>query len=561
MKKIILTFIVATFGISTYAPLFAQIAEFASTNELLIRFRDGEPQTYIDSLKTLYQANELGITPLTKVRLWKVAAFSTRFPTIIEVTEDAKGRVPKVVGATPNNRTVGRDSLLRSGSGDADADRMMPPSLLRDARFDYPIAKLNTFNVESLRQPIKIAIMDSGIDGFFYGNNVFKPFDSQVAQFGGMYAGGYDFVNNTDEPKDSLGHGTHVAGIIAQVIKATPAATARQVQLLILKTQDKNGYGSLWNLCRAFDYAMQQDATITNLSLGWVTSRPTPLPTQRPILIDNNNEGNRLNTNLNFNELINIEPLAIQTQPIMQFVINFANNYNQMLVIGAAGNNTNDVENTPLLDIFPAKLTNTNLVVVNGIKNLSSLATSSNWGNQSVDIAAIGTQVYSTHLGGTFRNMDGTSMATPMVTATAALMRLKTPTMLPIAIINQLKTTVNVKPFLTTKNRSRGILNILRALNIQYLSKQVSGETIPSAVTITPNPFTENIMFHIPSDAETIAKVLIYNTLGNLIFEKEVNCQIGTNVLEWQSNDASKGLYIVQVKINEHILTQKIVKQ
>jgi len=81
---------------------------------------------------------------------------------------------------------------------------------------------------------VSVAVIDSGID---YNN----------PEFAGIYAGGYDFVDDDPFPMDLHGHGTHVAGIIAadigngEVIGVAPGVTLYALRVL---DQDGNGYFS-----------------------------------------------------------------------------------------------------------------------------------------------------------------------------------------------------------------------------------------------------------------------------------------------------------------------------
>jgi subtilisin family serine protease len=526
MKKIILTFIVIIYSVIN-APLCGQTpTQLASPNELLIRFADNALPADIDWLKRRYGAQELGITPLTKVRLWKVNLAVTSalgLPTIIEVSGDAtNGRKPPVTAAQANRGTIGKDSVKNSENAKLLPQFDLLKQLRTDSCFTYPLTWLESMTIPTEKM-IKVAIMDSGIDGIFQKNGNFTPYPNHQAIFGSMYAGGYDFVGqNPLTPTDSLGHGTHVAGIIAKLVRLSPVAD--RVKLLILKTQDKNGQGSLWNLCRAFDYAMQQGATISNLSLSWVVQKP------------------------------------LSTQPVIEYVFNFANNYNQMLILGAAGNHSVDVDNNSTLDIFPAKLLNNNLLCVTSTNCVGALSSFANWGRKSVDVAALGENIYSTYLAGSFKMMSGTSMATPMVAATAALLRLKQPTWSTSLVKDKILTTVDISSGLKGKIVSDGILNMLKSLDIRYRAKMAAEKPLLSMITTAPNPFKDNLLLTINSDDEALATIHIYNTTGQRVFEKQLDCVVGDNSIDWRAEGMASGIYFIQIKVNQSVLTQKVVK-
>ena len=112
-----------------------------------------------------------------------------------------------------------------------------------------------------------IAVIDTGIDytdpdlggGFGPGYRV---------------VGGYDFVNNDDDPMDDNGHGTHVAGIIAGDAAAPGGRTgvAPQSRLTAYKVLDAKGYGNESRIIAGLEAAIDVDnphrADVVNMSLS-----------------------------------------------------------------------------------------------------------------------------------------------------------------------------------------------------------------------------------------------------------------------------------------------------
>ncbi|MEZ4605699.1 MAG: S8 family serine peptidase [Deinococcales bacterium] len=104
---------------------------------------------------------------------------------------------------------------------------------------------------------VKVAVIDSGID-------LVHP------MFQGRLAASYewrDFIDNDNYPQETgtssdkgFGHGTAVAGIIAQI---APKAT-----ILPLRVLDKDGKGDLDDVISAIDHAVTVGAKLINLSLG-----------------------------------------------------------------------------------------------------------------------------------------------------------------------------------------------------------------------------------------------------------------------------------------------------
>lgn len=182
---------------------------------------------------------------------------------------------------------------------------------------------------------------------------------------------GWNFVNDTNKPFDSHGHGTHIAGIIHNV--------APEVSFMILKYFDPNGLNdkNLSNTVRAIDYAIKNGAHIINYSGG----------------------GFGKNT---------LEEAAIKR----------AKDKN-ILFVAAAGNDTVDADEK---GFYPASYEFSNIISVVSLTSESNLVKSSNYGVQSIDIAAPGKDIYSTLPNGRYGYMTGTSQATAFVTGVLAML-------------------------------------------------------------------------------------------------------------------------------------------
>jgi subtilisin family serine protease len=112
---------------------------------------------------------------------------------------------------------------------------------------------------------IRVAVIDTGTR---YG-------ESELQR---VYKGGHNFKNNTDDPLDDNGHGTHVAGIIAAADNNEGVVgVAPGVELYSLKVLDACGSGSTEDIIAAIDWIIQKKSQIggnwiANLSLGASTS-------------------------------------------------------------------------------------------------------------------------------------------------------------------------------------------------------------------------------------------------------------------------------------------------
>ncbi len=81
---------------------------------------------------------------------------------------------------------------------------------------------------------------------------------------------GYDFVNDRVEAIDDNGHGTHVAGTIAQSTNNSfgVAGIAYEASLMPLKVLSSSGGGNIADIAEAIRFAADNGAQVVNMSLG-----------------------------------------------------------------------------------------------------------------------------------------------------------------------------------------------------------------------------------------------------------------------------------------------------
>lgn len=81
---------------------------------------------------------------------------------------------------------------------------------------------------------------------------------------------GYDFVNKDADPFDDHGHGTHVAGTIAESTNNGEgvAGLAYEATIMPLKVLSANGSGTSSDIADAIRYAADNGANVINMSLG-----------------------------------------------------------------------------------------------------------------------------------------------------------------------------------------------------------------------------------------------------------------------------------------------------
>ncbi len=112
---------------------------------------------------------------------------------------------------------------------------------------------------------VTVAVIDTGVACFDKG-----PFSRGTDLAGTRCGGGYNFVNDTPEAYDDQGHGTHVAGTIAQTTNNGKgvAGLAYCARLMPVKVLNRFGWGTLNDVAEGIRYAADNGAQVINLSLG-----------------------------------------------------------------------------------------------------------------------------------------------------------------------------------------------------------------------------------------------------------------------------------------------------
>ncbi len=109
-----------------------------------------------------------------------------------------------------------------------------------------------------------VAVLDSGVAFERYKRYRRAP-DLRKRSF----VPGYDFIDRDRHPNDVFGHGTHVAGTIAQATNngEGAAGVAYGAKIMPLRVLDSVGSGESLAIAKAIRYAARRDVDVINLSL------------------------------------------------------------------------------------------------------------------------------------------------------------------------------------------------------------------------------------------------------------------------------------------------------
>jgi subtilisin family serine protease len=233
---------------------------------------------------------------------------------------------------------------------------------------------------------------------------------------------GYNFVYGTGDPYDDNNHGTHVAGTIGAAGNngRGVAGINWNVKLAALKVLDAGGGGSSSGILAAIDYAMRLKNAGVNL---------------RVINLSLEGGGSSV--------------CAAITNAKAEGILSVA----------AAGNGGSDRigDNNDAVPIYPSSCTDAIGVAA---WNASGLAGFSNYGANSVSLAAPGTNIFSTTAANSYGDFSGTSMASPHVAGAAALIWSTNSALSVDQVRSLIETTVTPQGSLSGRVKTAGLLNV-----------------------------------------------------------------------------------------------------
>lgn len=307
----------------------------------------------------------------------KKTAVAVRFPVLpsMETLEIAVEQTPCIIALTENLAIKKTDAVETINDPQSGAQRHLE--------------FVGYYNSLSLQKDITakviVAVVDSGIDynHLDLSNRIWRDSSNNP---------GYNFVANSFNPMDDDGHGTHVAGIIGAEENnsfGVAGLNGSYVKLMAVKVLDANGAGTSQTVYNGIQYAITNKANLINISLE---SRGV-----NPLLED---------------ALLDAVAAGI-------------------VVAVATGNQSDEITETNLYAPAYVGEQVEGVMAVASVDSISAqLSFYSNYSSTYAEISAPGAETPNTTSGGIlstapgdkWKRILGTSQATPMVTASAAML-------------------------------------------------------------------------------------------------------------------------------------------
>ncbi|TFE31878.1 peptidase S8 [Cohnella luojiensis] len=255
---------------------------------------------------------------------------------------------------------------VRENDMDMDTSIIPNDTLYSEYQWNLPeIATETGWKVTKGSEDVIVAVLDTGVQ-------------ADHPDLIGRLVEGTNIVDPSSPPDDDVGHGTHVAGIIAASVNNNEGVAGMTwlTKIMPVKVLDSSGAGSTYSVAEGIIWATNHGAQIINMSLG------------------------------NYAEA-----------EFLHDALKYAHERGVVLV-AASGNDNTDRPG------FPAAYAE--VLAVSATDSDETRAEYSNYGDY-IDVAAPGTSIPSTYPGSRYAALSGTSMASPHVAALASLVRAANP--------------------------------------------------------------------------------------------------------------------------------------
>lgn len=295
------------------------------------------------------------------------------------------------------------------------------------------IAALKAWTKTKGSKKVVVAVLDTGVDYthldlvsniWIRPDNIPQYKDDELGVFNDL--NGFNSAENSSDPMDENGHGTHCAGVIGAEgdNELGIAGINWKVEIMPLKFLGRGGFGSTKDAIEAINYAIdrkQKGVNVRVISASWGSTV--------------------------YSKALEDAIRAAGEQGI--------------LFVAAAGNDAGNNDKNPH---YPSNYKLPNVISVAALDRMDNLASFSNYGAETVHIAAPGKDIRSTWLKDDYREASGTSMATPQVSGVAALILANEPNLPVEKLRERLLKSVDKIDSLSGKIQNGGRLNAAKAL-------------------------------------------------------------------------------------------------
>ena len=337
---------------------------------------------------------------------------------------------------------------------------------------------------------VEVAIIDSGVD---------TDHPLIASQLVNSYA-----TDGFTSVEDENGHGTHVAGIVAE---GTP-----NIRIVPIRVLDKYGDGDIYNVVEGIYYAIEQQVDVINMSLG-----------------------------------IGEEPDAVLAEALTDAADA------GIMMTAAAGNDYADYIE------YPASAPEVYGV---GAYNSSGQRARFSHTGEGLDFMGPGYAVQSARLGGGYRTMNGTSMATPFISKALALAKSANPALQKKELETLALAAAEPIAGTTFLEAGHGKINMDKLMKGAYATDATVRYMTPKTSTDAQKKWTITLSGAIDNTATNFSKVTVVSDTG---VAQKVTVQAGSNAKKIDvlapASGYAKGIYYLHVASGLKAQSGKVLKQ
>ena len=283
---------------------------------------------------------------------------------------------------------------------------------------------------------------------------------------------GWDFLDDDANPNDETGHGTHISGIVG--------------------ARGNNGIGTTgvgWNI-KVLPLKVGDNTGLSSSAIAEALRYVSSLKQKGVNVVATNNSYGSSSPN-------SVARAAIQVHEEIGIVF--------VAAAGNAGENIDAVSSSQ----YPAGFPETNIISVANSTQGDELSFGSNYGIESVDIAAPGQEVYSTYLDDDYEFLTGTSVASPIVAGAIALLATYEPGLSANEIRQRVFDTAKPLESLSGKISTGGRLDLLAMLEMDLArhTLSVKGHK-PHLILLPDSDFTVDFKLEALGEADVAFEYL-----------------------------------------------------